>query len=101
MPDSLPYYDSKELAIIFNYKTTVTAVAAIKKGHFPVPTYKIGTRHAADKEVVKEFFRERREEGLKRVEEQSFAEYRRNRPAHLQQDGFIMDSVPPGILPDE
>lgn len=35
---------------------------------FPVPTYKLGGRRVVDKAVIEEFFRLRREEGLRQLQ---------------------------------
>lgn len=57
MPEGLPYLDTKELTVVFNYKNVESCRRAISRGTFPVPTYKLGKQRVADREVVKEHFR--------------------------------------------
>lgn len=64
MPEGLPYLDIKELTIVFNYKNRHSTRAAISRGTFPVATYRMGGKRVADREVVKEYFRRMRDEGL-------------------------------------
>jgi len=60
----LPFIKLDDLVYIFDYKNKAAAYMAIKRGTFPVPTYKLVNQIVADKEVVRQFFLQQREEGL-------------------------------------
>ena len=60
----LPYFDVDELQALFGYKHKVSVYNAIKRGTFPVPTYKIRGSIVADREVVRRYFELKREAGL-------------------------------------
>lgn len=68
MTDYLPYLTSEDLQLLFGYRTLKCLQQAVRKGNFPVPTYKIGRFIVADKEVVREFFANQREQGLQGLE---------------------------------
>jgi len=42
---------------------------ALHNKQFPIPTYKLGKRRVADKEVVERFFDQKRSEGMDRMAE--------------------------------
>lgn len=65
----LPYIYAEKLREVFGYPSMDALRKAIRRGTFPLPTYKIGHHIVADREAVKEFFRIRREEALKAVRE--------------------------------
>lgn len=58
-----PWLDVKQVAPLFGI-TYETAKNKIALGTFPVPTYKLGRRLVADREVVDAYFARRREEGF-------------------------------------
>ena len=60
----LPYVGVKELTYIFNYASEESTRKAISRGNFPVPVFKLAGNIVADTEVVREYFRLQREEGL-------------------------------------
>jgi len=60
----LPYVGLEDLAYIFAYKNPESVRKAIKRGNFPVPTFKMAGQLFADREVVREFFRQQREAGF-------------------------------------
>ena len=61
--DEFPYFTLDEIFEIFGYKNKGSAYVAIHRGCFPVPTYRLAGRRVADREVVREFFREKRRAG--------------------------------------
>jgi len=63
----LPYIFVEDLTILFNYKNVESTQRAMSRGTFPVPTYRVGKRRVADREVVRAYFRKMRDEGLKEV----------------------------------
>lgn len=63
----LPYVSTEDLTILFGYKNTESTLRAISRKTFPVPTYRVGGRRVADREVVRAYFRRMRDEGLKEV----------------------------------
>lgn len=63
----LPYLEAEELQVLFGYASLNSMYHSIARGNFPVSTYKVGRRIVADKEVVREFFATRREEGLAKL----------------------------------
>ena len=67
MGAELPYVLIEDLTILFNYKNVESTQRAISRGTFPVPTYRVGKRRVADREVVRAYFRKMRDEGLKEV----------------------------------
>lgn len=64
MTSAMPYVYIDDLALIFNYKNKETAYKAVQAGVFPVATYRLAGQIVADREVIREFFRLRREEGF-------------------------------------
>jgi len=64
MSEGLPYLTSDDLQLLFGYKTLKCLHQAVRRGKFPVPTYRIGRYIVADKEVVRAFFADQREKGL-------------------------------------
>ena len=58
-----------DLVNLFGYAYVVNARYAITHGTFPIPTYKIGRFHAADKAVVARYFKEIRFEQLELYEQ--------------------------------
>jgi len=67
MGAELPYVFIEDLTILFNYKNVESTQRAMSRGTFPVPTYRVGKRRVADREVVRAYFRKMRDEGLKEV----------------------------------
>ncbi len=61
--DERPFFTLDEIYELFLYKSKQSAYVAISRGCFPVPTYKLGGRRVADREVVREFFRAQRRAG--------------------------------------
>lgn len=60
-----PWLEIETLVILFKYKNRNSLYNAIYKGSFPVPTFRVGKRLYADKEVVKQYFRKKREESMR------------------------------------
>lgn len=58
-----PYYTTTELAEIMGL-TVKSLHNAFHADRFPIPTYKLGKKRVADKEVVRHFFEQKRIEGL-------------------------------------
>jgi hypothetical protein len=67
MSGELPYIMIEDLTILFCYKNVESTQRAMSRGTFPVPTYRVGRRRVADREVVRAYFRNMRDEGLKEV----------------------------------
>lgn len=67
MTNDLPYFNLTELMMLFGYKSLPSIRKSIREGHLKVPTYKICGEIVADKEVVREFFLQQREKGLKHL----------------------------------
>ena len=65
MPEGLPYLDTDELTIVFNYKNVESTRRAMSRGTFPVPTYRMGKIRVADRELVKDYFRRMRDASVK------------------------------------
>ena len=63
-PVELPYLFIEELTVLFNYKNVESSLRAISRKTFPIPTYKLSGRRVADREVVRDYFRKMRAEGL-------------------------------------
>mgnify|MGYP000129423572 CR=1 FL=1 len=63
-----PYYTMQELAEIMSMSLKGLHNALHNK-QFPIPTYKLGKRRVADKEVVERFFDQKRSEGMDRMAE--------------------------------
>ena len=61
-----PYYTMQELAEIMSMSLKGLHNALHNK-QFPIPTYKLGKRRVADKEVVERFFDQKRSEGMDRM----------------------------------
>ena len=61
-----PYYTMQELSEIMSMSLKGLHNALHNK-QFPIPTYKLGKRRVADKDVVDAFFAQRRLEGLKKI----------------------------------
>ena len=61
-----PYYTMPELANIMGM-TTKGFHNTIHSETCPFPTYKLGKRRVADKEVVRQFFEQKRLEGLREI----------------------------------
>lgn len=59
-----PWIELEELAPLFGV-TPDTAKNKIAAGTFEVPTYKLGKKIVADREVVSAFFAAKRQEGLR------------------------------------
>lgn len=64
MPEGMPYLDTEELTTVFNYKNVESTRRAMSRGTFPIATYRMGKQRVADREVVKEYFRRMRDEGM-------------------------------------
>lgn len=64
-----PLVPIEDLAILFRYKNPDTARHAIIMGRFPIPTFRRGKRIYAYREVVRDFFQKKREEGQRYMEE--------------------------------
>ena len=62
------YFTTEELAGLFGYANVQSVHCAISKGTFPVPTYKVGKRRVADREVVTAFFKYHREQGMQQLQ---------------------------------
>ena len=60
----LPYFHLTEIYELMGYKTLRSAYGAVKRGSFPIKTYKLAHRIVADKAVVRAFFQQHRTEGL-------------------------------------
>ena len=54
---------SDDLVELFGYANKASLYSAISRGTFPIPTYKIGKRRVADRELVDGFFARHREQG--------------------------------------
>ena len=67
MSAELPYVFVEDLTVLFSYKNEASTLRAISRGTFPVPTFRVGKRRAADREVLRAYFRRLRDEGLKEV----------------------------------
>jgi hypothetical protein len=68
MPDDIAFiFELSELVELFGYKNNRQALYAIRKGKFPVATFKIGTKTVAHVEVVKAYFEQKKQEGLKQL----------------------------------
>ena len=65
----LPYFTLDEIFELFGYSSKRSAYVAIDRGCFPVPTYKVGRRIVADREVVRTFFARERERGAIHLQE--------------------------------
>lgn len=61
---AMPYLEMDELTVLFGYKNTRAAIAAIRKETFPVDVYRLAGRWVADPAVVNGFFEAKRLEGL-------------------------------------
>ncbi|MDC1436986.1 helix-turn-helix domain-containing protein [Gammaproteobacteria bacterium] len=61
-----PYYTMQELAEIMSMSLKGLHNALHNK-QFPIPTYKLGKRRVADKEVVERFFEQKRSECMDRM----------------------------------
>lgn len=60
----VPYLEVDELMLIFGYENRTAFHAALRSKALPIPTFTIGRRIVADKEVVRRFFAWRRREGV-------------------------------------
>jgi hypothetical protein len=58
------YVDADQLMQLFQYTNRRGFYNAVRNGKFPVATYKIGGKIYADVEVVREYFRRKRAEGM-------------------------------------
>jgi hypothetical protein len=66
-----PVFDLDELKEIFEYKNRRAVTNAIRNGTFPVKTFELGYRKiVAHVDVVNNFFKEQKEEGLAAQDEQ-------------------------------
>lgn len=58
----------KDLLKVFpQYSSLASIRSACRRGTFPIPTFKVGNKRYADKEVVAEYFKQQRREGLAAV----------------------------------
>ena len=53
-----------DLVHLFGYTSKASLYSAISRGTFPIPTYKMGKRRVAEREVVNTFFARHRDQGL-------------------------------------
>ena len=64
-----PYFALVNVYQLFGYTNIASAHNAIRRGSFPVKTYKLGRTIVMDREGVREYFRRRRDEGLAALNE--------------------------------
>jgi len=63
------WLDVDDLLTIFsNYNSRDALYKAVQRGTFPCPTFRLGTKIYADREVVKAYFKRLRDEGLRELE---------------------------------
>lgn len=67
--DDALYLEAEDLMVLFRYKTLDSFYHAVRRGNFPIPTYKVGRRIVADREAVRLFFAEQRARGVEAVTE--------------------------------
>lgn len=70
---------AEELTELWGYKNQNVLYNAIKRGSFPIPTYKHGRHVVADVEVVKAYFKKKRDDGLAAVAKDATL-HRKKRP---------------------
>lgn len=63
-----PYLNAKELMLVFDISYSALK-SCIHRGTFPIPIYHINGKIAADKAVVRRYFREKRKWAMKQLEE--------------------------------
>lgn len=61
-----PYYRMSELAQLLDMSVKGLQ-NSVQRENFPIPTYKLGKKRVADKEVVNKFFQNKRQEGLAQI----------------------------------
>ncbi len=64
----MPYFALEEVYQLFGYTNLSSCHNAIRGRRFPIQTYKIGRTIVVDREVVRAYFRKRRDEGLAQLE---------------------------------
>ena len=60
----IPWIEIDEVWSLLGYKNRRAAIRAIRVGKFPCRTYKLAKKRVVDIEVLRTFFRLRRQEGL-------------------------------------
>lgn len=71
MPDK-PWVAVGRVYDHFGYKSQKSALNAISKGTFPVPTFKLGPIRAVHQEVYDEYWRRHRDEGMAELEKNDY-----------------------------
>jgi len=61
-----PYYQMAELAQLLGISLKGLH-NSVHKENFQIPTYKLGKKRVADKQVVNQFFVNKRQEGLSKI----------------------------------
>jgi hypothetical protein len=63
MSEYVPYLNTDELKVLFDYKSARCVVQALHNGALPLPHYRVKNRIVVDKEVIRIFFAKKRKAG--------------------------------------
>jgi hypothetical protein len=67
MSTYVPYLNTEELKVLFDYKSARCVVTALHTGALPLPYYKVKNRIVVDREVIRLYFAKMREAGKTKI----------------------------------